>query len=384
MSYTITSRLKSLLILILFLGPAVYGQQESSPLESRWKGHIDLREYMKPFWKTDTIHEEIIQMIEDKGIAEGALLFKAKRIISVRSADLGREFIEGKDWSYGNGKIKLLPNSAIPFIKRTDLLFNTEKPGWSMEGKTKGTFVLFNEGTYFRSMQVSVTYIPEKAPGWQGLVPVFAKHALPAFFSKIRKKKSIRLVFYGNSIETGANSSGFQNQPPYMPSWPELIVYKLRAAYPSEINFNNQSVGGKLARWGLENVNTAVAPKKPDLVVIGFGMNDGTAEVPPKDYRHNIEGIMEAVLKMNPKAEFILISPMLANPYATQNKIQSLYKAELDKLVRKGVVLADMTAVHQELLKYKSYQDMTGNNVNHPNDYLARWYAQLICGLLIK
>ena len=43
-----------------------------------------------------------------------------------------------------------------------------------------------------------------------------------------------------------------------------------------------------------------------------------------------------------------------------------------------------MTGVHKELLNHKSYQDMTGNNINHPNDYLIRWYAQFISGLLVQ
>ncbi|MNL53983.1 hypothetical protein D3C87_1772730 [compost metagenome] len=113
-------------------------------------------------------------------------------------------------------------------------------------------------------------------------------------------------------------------------------------------------------------------------------MNDGTFEVAPDTYRTQVLGIMKTVLASNPKAEFILVSPMLANPFATQSKIQSKYKAELQKLTGKGVVLADLTATHQELLKHKSYQDMTGNNVNHPNDYLVRWYAQVISAILIK
>jgi hypothetical protein len=37
-----------------------------------------------------------------------------------------------------------------------------------------------------------------------------------------------------------------------------------------------------------------------------------------------------------------------------------------------------MTAVHGSLLSKKSYADMTGNNINHPNDYLARVYAQTL------
>ncbi len=73
-----------------------------------------------------------------------------------------------------------------------------------------------------------------------------------------------------------------------------------------------------------------------------------------------------------------MIAPMLPNPDAIQAGIQGQYKAELLKLCKPGVALADIAGVHAELLKHKTYQDMTGNNVNHPNDYLARWYAQVL------
>lgn len=42
-----------------------------------------------------------------------------------------------------------------------------------------------------------------------------------------------------------------------------------------------------------------------------------------------------------------------------------------------------MTAIHQQLLKTKRFFDMTANNVNHPNDFLIRAYAQLVTTLLI-
>ncbi|MBX2924337.1 MAG: hypothetical protein KF746_19200 [Chitinophagaceae bacterium] len=75
---------------------------------------------------------------------------------------------------------------------------------------------------------------------------------------------------------------------------------------------------------------------------------------------------------------------MLANPDAIQSQIQKAYQQPLLELEGPGIAIADMTAVHEELLRHKAYQDMTGNNVNHPNDYLARWYAQVISALLIR
>lgn len=369
--------------LILLAGTkGLYGQQANA-IDMRWKEFIDVNKYMEPFWKADTIYDEIVQLIQDKGPAEGSLLFAAKQVLSVRSANLGTTFEENKDWKYAQGKIMIVPGSKIPFFKKEELVFTTEKAGRSMKGKNKGEFVPFSEDNYFRSMQISVTYIPLKEKKWNGPVPVFARAVLPLSIGKLNGKKDFKVVFFGNSIETGANSSGYQNESPYMPSWPELIIGNLRRNYRGAIGFNNQSVGGMLAQWGQDKAAELVGQQKPDLVIIGFGMNDGSAKIPPEKYRQNIKSIMDSVLLSNPSAEFILIAPMLANPFAIQSGIQASYKSELDKLAKKGVAVADLTGVHRELLNHKSYQDMTGNNVNHPNDYLARWYAQFISGMLV-
>lgn len=359
-----------------------YGQIPDT-IELRWKGLIDLATYGQPFWLADTITDETTQVIKDGKDASGTLLFNARKVLSVRSTDHSREFAEGRDWVYRHGRIQLLTDTAVPFIRKEDLLYTVDKLGWSMTGSKPGTFVLFSESTYFPSMQIAVTYIPEKCHAWKGPVPLSAKNELPNTFAKLIRKEALKVVFYGNSIETGCNSSGFLDRPPYMPSWPELIIHRLRMEYGQQISFSNASVGGKLAEWGKEEVANRVLPAHPDLVIIGFGMNDGSAKISTDKYREEINGIITSVAAQNPQAEFVLIAPMLPNPHAVQQGLQSLYKKELDKLAGKGIVVADITGVHAELLKHKSYQDMTGNNVNHPNDYLARWYAQFITCLLL-
>ena len=44
--------------------------------------------------------------------------------------------------------------------------------------------------------------------------------------------------------------------------------------------------------------------------------------------------------------------------------------------------LADLTAVWSEMLERKKDWDLTGNGVNHPNDFGHRVYAQVRCELL--
>ena len=69
---------------------------------------------------------------------------------------------------------------------------------------------------------------------------------------------------------------------------------------------------------------------------------------------------------------------MLANKEAEgYYRQQYLFINELNKLKCEGVAVMDVTSVHAALLERKSYRDMTGNNVNHPNDFLSRIYAQV-------
>ena len=42
-----------------------------------------------------------------------------------------------------------------------------------------------------------------------------------------------------------------------------------------------------------------------------------------------------------------------------------------------------MTAVHELLLERKSLQDTLSNNVNHPNDFMHRVYAQVALKTLL-
>ena len=44
--------------------------------------------------------------------------------------------------------------------------------------------------------------------------------------------------------------------------------------------------------------------------------------------------------------------------------------------------LVPMTDMHSALLEKKRFFDMTGNNVNHPNDFLTSVYAQTILRIL--
>ncbi|MHB9004609.1 MAG: SGNH/GDSL hydrolase family protein [Coriobacteriia bacterium] len=372
-----------LISVMLFFSTDIATAQET--YSTKWIRYINLHQYLEPFWKADTIYDETIQPIKaGTGLAEAKLLFKVKKLLRLRTAYLTKEFKKGRDWVYKNGEIILPPNSSAPYFDKNELLFNIEKPGWSIAGKTAGTYVLFQEGPYFASKQLKVTNVCENNENWNGPVPVFAETLLPKTIAKLQKRDKLKIVYYGDSITKGGNVSGFINIPPFMPTWADLVTYNLETHYHVPINSVNLAVGGTTSEWGVENVVSQVVPQKPDLTIIAFGMNDGTLKVSPEQFRRNIQAMIDSIRKDNADAEFILVSPMLANPVSSFSQNQELYDAVLDSLTGKGIAEANITGVHKELLNHKSYQDMTGNNINHTNDYLARWYAQFISGLLIR
>ena len=45
---------------------------------------------------------------------------------------------------------------------------------------------------------------------------------------------------------------------------------------------------------------------------------------------------------------------------------------------RENVAVADVATLSFRLLQLKKFRDMSANNINHPNDFLHRVYAQTI------
>ena len=362
----------------------VVNAQTVDTLDRHWPRYISLDQYLQPFLTADTIYDELVMPLSDgNSLPNGKLLFPVKTILSVRDAYLGQTFEEGKDWVWEGQRLILTDSSRIPFFREQDLVYSEKQEGYSQPGKLPGTYVLFSEGELFHAKQLAVTYLPDRSGESLHRRLPHSEH-LPRTLQKLQAHKPLHVVFYGNSIETGANSSGVQHVPPFMPNWTELFIYRLRQHFGGKISYSNQAVGGKTAAWGVEEVDSRVSAQHPDLVVIGFGMNDGTFKVAPEEFVGQIKAIMDHVSRDNPTCEFIVITPMLANPTAIQHQVQLAYRNPLLALSKRGVAVADMTYWHQWLLTHKAYQDMTGNNINHPNDYLARWYAQVLIALLIE
>ncbi len=341
---------------------------------------------LRPFWLSTTMHGESVLFIQGHGDRRprAALLFSPTWILSVCSSSGAVTYQEGRDyvWTPGTQEIVLPPGSAIGFQSPQDLRRPAKSQRYALTHRDGNGEILFGAGHEYHDMQTTVTY--EHAPdAWSGPRPSFAGDRLPRTIASLRTKRPLTIAVLGDSISTGCNASGWAKTAPFQPPYQDLLVLHLKAAYGVPVTLQNFAVGGTDTAWGLANIDKVIQAQ-PQLVILAFGMNDAAGR-PAPEYQANIRAMIDTVSKSCPQTEFILVATMLGNKDWTALRHERFpqYRDALAELCRPGVVLADMTSVWAELLAHKQDWDLTGNGVNHPNDFGHRVYAQVLSALLI-
>jgi acyl-CoA thioesterase-1 len=345
-----------------------------------------MAEAMRPFWLDDVMHSEPVLFIRDEstGESQGSLLFPAERIIAVTDSTGSITYEPGVDFRFNAGSREIIvpPGSRIVSKTAGDLRRPANSQKYKLTHRDGGGEILFGAKLEYHEMQTSVTYAKADSD-WPTTMPTFDSKRLPHTIEKLAGGKEVKIVLLGDSISTGCNASGWARGAPDQPPYPELLRQRLASYYNTEIELINLSVGGKSTPWGVDRVADVVAAK-PDLVILAFGMNDSAA-LSAKQYGDNTAKMISMVRDRIPKSEFILVASMLGNRDWTLLNHEAFpeFRDRLKALCQRGVALADMTSVWEEFLKRKKDADLTGNGVNHPNDFGHRVYAQVIAALLL-
>jgi lysophospholipase L1-like esterase len=342
-----------------------------------------------PFWRSPTVYgESLFFCREVEGQPPRArLLFKPAGEPTLRGATGEISYREGHDYLVDAEArtVILTEGSPIPFTERRALYRSTgQDQGIPHRTGDPSVGLLFGEGRYYHDLQVEATYTrQEELPEWTGFVPRCQAESLPVTSAILATAGELRICMTGDSISAGANASGVCDAPPGMPPYGELVALGLEQHSGASVSFTNLAVGGMGAEHGIEAAGQA-ALLRPDLTIIAYGMND-VGRRDPDGFRQRIVAGMEVIRAANPAAEFVLVASMLGNPewVHTPTEMFSLYRDALRTLCGPGVVLADLTAMWTDLLRRKAYHDLTGNGVNHPNDFGHRVYAQVILALLL-
>lgn len=403
-------RVKTWISALLLLAIAIVPSPLRAQRPETFRADDYFRRALDPFWRTNEMHESCFFIqpapATDRGSdrnhdaddktswPQSKLLFLPNEVVEVKSLSHLITYQKGRDYVVDEqtGVIYLPPASRIPF-KTMDQLFPTFTSGEPTATFIKKTGdpthgILWAEGPFYHSMQVEVTYT--LTPGqWTGYVPQYAGNTLPKTTAKLQAGQQIKMFVVGDSISQGYNSSKWVDAPPFQPPYEELVAGGLEKMAHVQRNvvgsYRNYAISGWIAAQGLAQANALqIGADQPDLVLIAFGANDVVGQTPAQ-YQTAIQGIINAIRSQSPNTEFILVSSMIANgdwSLIPVPKFAQLRDA-LAQLTGPGIALADVTSVWQTLLQRKTFYDITGNGVNHPNDFSHMLYAQTILGLLI-
>ena len=360
-----------------------------------------LDEYIRPLWEGDIVSHESVLFREDEHTA--LLAFPADEIFGVFSADLKTEYEEGTDYALSDGCLVRLPGSRMPFMPLDRFYPKEHRDGQDFGCIEPGhPFLGFGEGDAMIRYMIDVTY--RHTAAWTGPVPRAQTDKCGRFLGKLERGEEASILFYGDSITTGANSSGIVGVPPYARPFPEMTADALAAKYGYEVSVDvrayedlkpvvkrggkilhyvNTAVGGMDSRWGLDNVGPRASAYKPDLMVLAFGMNDGWRTC--CQFMELTEGIVSAFREASPGSDIILLSSILphwraAGFFGHQIEYEEGLRMYAD--AHEHVALSPMTSVHKHLLGRKQYYHASGNNINHPSDFMARVYAMTLLATL--
>lgn len=360
---------------------AAWVQKVAPYVERRLMTNLSAR-----LWTLEDIRDEPLLFVQEEGQASATaqLLFMTDRAPMITDASGLVRYEAGKDyhWEKKTRVVTLTPGSRIPFKTHAQMFPKLGERG-GMEagtgifGKTKDGKhgVLFAEGHYFHDLQVQASYSMTEV--WHGARPWGTDH-LARTMAKLKAAQSLKMATLGDSISEGYNASGFTKAAPFQPAYPEQVALMLRQRYGSEVTHTNFSKAGTRADWGLTMIDK-VAAAEPDLVMLAFGMNHSEdAEAFGKSMRK----LIDAVRAKRLMADIILVAPMTGNPeFFPQERFTGYLKA-LKKLEGEGIAVADVTSIWIDMLERKPFYNFAGNNVNHPNDFGHRLYAQVVMDLL--
>jgi lysophospholipase L1-like esterase len=343
---------------------------------------------LEPAWTGDVVRREssVLRAAAAGEPARARLAHPAARILAVATAD-GREVLEaGKAWHHDAGSAEIVfphPAPVPPILDGDRYLAENAPHAYRHRTGNPEQWLLYRPGRWFHDRDLEITY--ERAADADAAPPPVVCHgSLPRSRARLAEGKPVVIGVSGDSISTGLDASETTAAPPCQPGWPDLVVAQLRVATTSDVTHVNRAVAGWSVADGVADIDTLLEAG-PDLVIVAYGMND-VGRRDPAWYRERTEAIVRRVQEKRPEADVLLVATMLGNDewIHTPREMFARYRDELAGLVGEGVALVDMTAVWEDQLRSKEMYDLTGNGLNHPNDFGHRLYARGVLEMLLE
>lgn len=306
------------------------------------------------------------------GTQPGRLMFRdiVPGSIAVRSTyEPGQKntivYEQGRDYvlNYAQGTIARSPASRMPDFAKNVL--------YGQKSFEQNNFPGYGNHSFF----VWVDY--QTRAGSPLALPSDQSKLLPKTLAKLRAGGPFKVIAYGDSITAGGEASTEELR------FPNRYADALRKRFPkAEITLENGATGGDTTVNGLARLEKKVLTRKPDLVLVGFGMNDHNVPaygVPLDKFEANLAEIVRTI-RDRTGAEMILLSTFPPNPDWAFGSHQMGKYAEATKRVaeHEHCAYADVYAVWAKVLERKDAPSLLGNNINHPNDFGHWLYLEAV------
>jgi acyl-CoA thioesterase-1 len=264
------------------------------------------------------------------------------------------DYVAGRDFTvdFTAGTLRRTRDSRAPNFQ-TNVLFGREQFDHTQ-------FPGYGNGGFF----VFVDYSFASSNRWPAQPP--QTDYLKATQAKLAGGEAVKIVAFGDSITAGGEAS--QPQLVFWRRWAD----ELQRQYPrARVTAVNGATGGDTTVQGLQRLQAKVIDEKPDLALIGFGMNDNNKNsVPLPEFERNLREMI-ARIRAATSAEVVLFSAFPPNPkWKFGSGHMADYAAATERAAREtACAYADVFDNWQTLAARKKPEDLLGNNINHPNDF---------------
>jgi hypothetical protein len=302
------------------------------------------------------------------GNKSGKLCFEelVKGSVIVRSTYISthsksKKYTEGIDYSvdYAHGEITRIYNSSIPDYSNHSL--------YGQKNFDHSKFSDYTNHPYF----IWVDYLTTK--GSKLAKPNDQSSYLVSFRKKLETGIPVSIVSYGNSITAGGEASVKELRFQYR------YVDYLETIFPqSKISIEDVSIPGNSAHHGIEKWDDYLGKTSPDLVLLGWGMNDhNKGGNTPEQYKTYLIQLV-GMIKEKKNAEVIIFSSFPPNDDWTygSHSMELFAEAAKQAALEAGCAYVDVYSVWDKVLQRKDQSSLLGNNINHPNDFGHWLYLQ--------
>lgn len=204
---------------------------------------------------------------------------------------------------------------------------------------------------------------------------------------KIAAGGTLTYLVVGDSISTGAEGT----RDGYEHAFFNYLARYIESLNPGNLTVNmvNYAVGGAVSANGIGQLQSAMENDGivPDLVSVGFGMNDqngyNTADYNPAKYAANLRNIVDYISAKAPEAEIMLLTSMPPCPLWIGDSGHSAEYAEAAKAValEKGVTVAQVHELFTYASSRKLWPELIYTVINHPGQYGHQLYATAMASL---